>query len=323
MRSIRTARAFLGDALLGDFERRLAEQDLSPVTTRGYRHDLDRFRAWIEHRESGPGGAASKGSEPEDPVLIERITAVDLINYRQNLVRSERLQATTVNRKIQALKKLFRWARETGRVKVDVSADLRFLTLGQRPRPPALTESEAQTLLRAAGQTRHGLAKRNYALVTLLLESGLRVGEVCQLRIGDLHMQNRSGSVEVREGKGRKAREVPLNSGARRALRLYLATRKQAPPDDYVFLSERGGKPLALRTVQATLAELGRRARIQRLPVTPHLMRHTFAVRYLQHNPDQLVELATLLGHESLDTTALYTRPTAEQLAAGVERSQR
>ena len=122
---------------------------------------------------------------------------------------------------------------------------------------------------------------------------------------------------------GRKAREVPLNSNARRALRLYLQGREHPQPEDHVFLSERGGKPLALRTVQATLAELGRRARIRRLPVTPHLMRHTFAQRYLQHNPGKLVELATLLGHESLDTTAIYTRPTAEQLAVSRERSQR
>jgi integrase len=62
---------------------------------------------------------------------------------------------------------------------------------------------------------------------------------------------------------------------------------------------------------------------IRQLPVTPHLMRHTFALRYLKHNPGKLLELAALLGHESLDTTALYERPTAQQLAAGVEQRQR
>jgi integrase/recombinase XerC len=313
MRSIRPARVILGEELLADFGRSLEERDLSPVTAHGYRHDLDRFRQWIEHSRGAAG----------DGVPLSRLTAVDLINYRQHLVRVERLQATTINRKVQALKKLFRWAREAGHVKADISIDLRFLPLGKRLRPPGLTGVEAQALLRVAGQTRHGLAKRNYALVSLLLESGLRVGEVCQLRRGDLDMHDRSGRVRVREGKGRKAREVPLNSNARRALRLYLADRPQAQAEDYVFLSERGGKPLALRTVQATIAELGQRAHIRRLPVTPHLMRHTFALRYLKHNPGKLLELAALLGHESLDTTALYARPSAEQLAAGVERSQR
>jgi site-specific recombinase XerD len=224
---------------------------------------------------------------------------------------------------VQALKKLFRWARESGRVKQDVSIDLQFMKVGQRLRPPALSESETQALLRAAGQTRHGLAKRNYALVTLLLESGLRVSEVCALQLGDLNLRDRSGRVRVGEGQGCKQRDVPLNSNARRALRLYLANREHPKPEDYVFLSERGGKPLALRTVEATLAELGRRAHIRRLPVTPNLMRHTFAQQYLKHNPGKLVELAALLGHESLDTTAIYTRPTAEQLAASREKAQR
>jgi site-specific recombinase XerD len=318
MRSTRTARAILGNRLLAQFKESLRDQDLSPVTVRGYRHDLERFRAWLGQHDSLKKGGVSEGAVP-----LDRITAVDLVNYRQHLIRAEGLQATTINRKVQALKKLFRWARESGRIKQDVSVDLQFMKVGQRLRPPALSESETQALLRAAGQTRHGLAKRNYALVTLLLESGLRVSEVCALLLGDLNLRDRSGRVRVREGKGRKQREVPLNSNARRALRLYLAPRKHSQAEDYVFLSERGGKPLALRTVEATLAELGHRAHIRRLSVTPHLMRHTFAQRYLKHNPGKLVELAALLGHESLDTTAIYTRPTAEQLAASLEKAQR
>jgi integrase/recombinase XerC len=299
----------LGEALLDAFARRLAEQDLSPVTTRGYRHDLERFRCWIE---------AGRGAAP-----LAGITAIDLINYRQHLIGAERLQATTVNRKIQALKKFFGWARQSGQVKTDVSAELRFLAVGQRLRPPSLTDAEMQALLGAAGRTRHGLAKRNYALVTMLAETGLRVSELCDLRCDDLDMRERSGQLRVREGKGRKERVLPLNSNARRALRIYLAKRLPSDGDDHVFLSERGGHPLAVRTVEATIAELGRRAHIRRLAVTPHLLRHTFAGRYLKRNPGKLVELAALLGHDSLDTTAMYTRPTAEQLSDGVERSRR
>jgi integrase/recombinase XerC len=140
-----------------------------------------------------------------------------------------------------------------------------------------------QALLRAAGQTRHGLARRNYALVTVLAETGLRVSELCGLRRDDLELRERSGQLRVRQGKGRKERVLPLNSNARRALRVYLADRLSSN-------------------------ELGQRAHIRRLAVTPHLMRHTFAVRYLKRNPGRLLELAALLGHDSLDTTAIYTR---------------
>jgi site-specific recombinase XerD len=315
LRSITPAAAILGDALLQAFARSLRDQDLSPVTVRDYLHDLGRFRVWIGE---GQGGVKTS-REP----LLGRMTAVDLVNYRQHLLRVERLKATTINRKIQALKKLFGWARQKGYLKSDVSSEVRFVGVAARLRPKGLTETEIQALLRAAGQTRHGLAKRNYALLGLMLETGLRVGEVAALRIADLDLGPRSGLVRVREGKGRKQREVPLNSAARRALQLYLKSRESPAGDAHLFLSERGGKPLALRTIQATVSELARRARITRLPVSAHTLRHSFALRYLKRNPGQLVELAALLGHESLDTTAVYTQPSAEQLAASLEKGTR
>jgi site-specific recombinase XerD len=309
LRSISPAAPVLGDALLQAFARSLGDQDLSPVTVRDYLHDLHRFRIWIEQR---------RGRRRE--ILLGRLTTVQLVNYRQHLLGVERLKATTINRKIQALKKLLGWARQKGHLKLDVAGAVQFVRVEKRLRPRGLTEAEIQALLRAAGQTGHGLAKRNYALLEVLLETGLRVGEVAALRIGDLTMHSRSGVVRVREGKGRKQREVPLNSPVRRALQLYFKDREKRD-EDYVFLSERGGKPLSLRTMQATVSELARRARIMRIPVSPHTMRHSFALRYLKHNPGKLVELATLLGHESLDTTAVYTRPSPAELAADLERS--
>lgn len=302
MRSILRDRPILGEALLDAFARSLGEQNLSPVTARGYLHDLGRFRGWLE---------GEAGAKPRD---LRRVTTVDLVNYRQNLLRTERLQAATINRKLQAIKKLFGWALDQGLVKGNVADEVRFVRVAERHCPKGLTEPEVQSLLRAAGQTRHGLAKRNYALIELLLETGLTVGEAADLHIGDVDLHDRSGMLRVREGKGRKQREVPLNSTARRALKLYLKGREPLRQEDHLFLSERGGgQPLSLRTIQATVSDLARRAKITRIPVSPHTMRHCFALRFLKHNPGKLVELATLLGHESLDTTAVYTRPSAEE----------
>ena len=72
--------------------------------------------------------------------------------------------------------------------------------------------------------------------------------------------------------------------------------------------------------MQSLITELARRAHITRIRVSAHTLRHTFALGYLRQNPGRLVELATLLGHDSLDTTAIYTLPSEEELAAGVER---
>lgn len=78
---------------------------------------------------------------------------------------------------------------------------------------------------------------------------------------------------------------------------------------------------MPVRTIQAVIASLARRARLTRVPVSAHTLRHSFALGYLRDNPGKLVELASLLGHESLDTTAVYTRPSGDDLAAGLERS--
>jgi site-specific recombinase XerD len=99
----------------------------------------------------------------------------------------------------------------------------------------------------------------------------------------------------------------------------HLKTREDPEAQEPLFLSERGGGALSLRTMQATIQELARRAKITRLPVCGHTCRHSFALAFLRRNPGKLLELAALLGHESLDTTAVYVQPSPEDLARAVE----
>jgi integrase len=166
----------------------------------------------------------------------------------------------------------------------------------------------------------HGLARRNYALVQLMLQTGLRIGEVAALRRGDVTLRDRTGVIRVRHGKGLKEREVPLNATARRALRQLLEHDPSPRPEDPVFRSARNA-PLPIRSVQNTIAALVRRARLTRPGISAHSLRHTFALAWLHQHPGQLVELAQLLGHESLDTTAIYTHASAEDLARRIERT--
>jgi integrase/recombinase XerC len=114
---------------------------------------------------------------------------------------------------------------------------------------------------------------------------------------------------------------VPLNATARRAIRAYLDTRSSVTTKaDPLFTSNREGA-MPVRSIQAVIASVARRARVKRVRISAHTLRHTFALGYLRDNPGKLVELAMLLGHESLDTTAVYTRPSEEDLAADLERS--
>ena len=288
------------------FLAELARADVAPATCRGYRYDLRHFLAW--HASVQDRGFA-----------LQRLGEYDLIAYRQHLLAVGRRPAT-INRRLDALRRLCRWARVTGALRDDIARNLRPVRIVRNRQPAGLADAEAHAFLRAAGASPHGLAGRNYALVQLMLQAGLRVGELAALRIGDVTLHERSGSVRIRAGKGLKAREVPLNATARRALKHYLAEGGTHAAGAPLFLSSRDSA-LPVRSIQAMIASLGRRASIKRIAVSAHTLRHTFALGYLRDNPGKLVELAGLLGHESLDTTAVYTRPSGDDLAADLERS--
>ena len=134
------------------------------------------------------------------------------------------------------------------------------------------------------------------------------------------NLNDRSGSVRIRQGKGLKAREVPLNATARRALKQYLEHRQAPGKSAALFISSRE-TAMQVRTIQSVITSIARRARLKRVAVSAHTLRHTFALGYLRDNPGRLLELAGLLGHEFLDTTMVYTRPSRDDLAADLERS--
>ena len=307
LRAIQAAEAIAAEpGWMALFLASLAHDDLAPATLRGYRYDLRHFLAW--HR-----------TVQDSPFAIEKLAEYELIAYRQHMVAAGRRPAT-VNRRLDALRRLCRWARGTGVVDADVAGNVRPMRTERNQQPVGLTDIEIHALLRAAGASSHGLAARNYAVVQLMLQAGLRVGEVAALEVADITMNDRSGSVRIRQGKGLKAREVPLNATARRALKQHLEHRRALRKDAALFVSSRD-TTMPVRTIQAVIASLARRARLKRVAVSAHTLRHTFALGYLRDNPGKLVELASLLGHDSLDTTAIYTRPSRDDLAADLERS--
>ena len=303
LRAIHAAEAIAAEpGWMTPFLASLARDDLAPATLRGYRYDLRHFLAW--HR-----------TVQDRAFAIEGLAEYDLIAYRQHMVATG-LRPATVNRRLDALRRLCRWARGTGAL----AADVRPMRTTRNRQPVGLADIEIHGLLRAAGASSHGLAARNYAIAQLMLQAGLRVSEVAALQVADITMSDRSGSVRIRHGKGLKAREVPLNASVRRALKQHLERRQAPNKDAPMFVSSRE-TAMPVRTIQAVISSLARRARLKRVAVSAHTLRHTFALGYLRDNPGKLVELASLLGHDSLDTTAIYTRPSSDDLAADLERS--
>jgi integrase/recombinase XerC len=308
MRVIPTACPDTDAALLDAFRHHLTDRDLAPSTVQAYLGDLARFQAWLTwvYEDKAP--------------LLTQVRTVDLAAFRTHLIHEHGHPPATVNRRLQGLRLLFRWLVKRNWMAENPTTHLRFMRKSGTPQPLALRRREVFALLHAAAISPHGLALRNMALVQLMLQAGLRVGEVTALTHADLTLKTRSGSVRVRDGKGRKAREVPLNTTVRRAVQDYLATQPEPSAGEPIFRSKRGTS-LAVRSVQAVVARLAQQAGIARIPVSAQTLRHTFARHYLQQHPGKLRELADVLGHESLDTTAVYTKPSQDDLAADVERS--
>ncbi len=156
-----------------------------------------------------------------------------------------------------------------------------------------------------------------------------------QQHISPAHTKPNSVRVSAFAGKENKAHRVPLNDSVRQALADYLAPLLQPErtlkavavvwpraPREPPWASERGDQP-SVREMSRMIQELVRTCAARDLvpaDTTPHSLRHTFATRYLAAHRDDLVGLARLLGHSSLDATRIYVEPTEEELAARVDR---
>lgn len=302
--------------LLDDFLAYLQAKDRSPHTVAGYRRDLEAFSAWLQEQT---------GRE----IPPAEITPFDIQRYRDHLVSSN-CKPATVNHALSALRAFFSWAMavQIGHVTSNPAKEVRLIRQIRRM-PEALTTQEVYRLQREAAAQRQlaeakaGLgrvtpavvnARRDEALLNLLLYTGLRVSEAASLQVEDVVLNKRSGKVVVRSGKGRKYREVPLHREARKALQAYLEVRPVGE-DNRLFLGQRGA--LGVRGIQMRIAALGKAAGVK---VTPHKLRHTFATRLLREAGADLVTTSTLLGHESVATTAIYTRPNEADMMRAVER---
>jgi site-specific recombinase XerD len=294
--------------LIVEFKNYLIKQEMSINTIRNYLADIVNFSKWYKIYYS-------------DQVIADEITSYHLQSFKSHSVNTKRLKTSSINRRIQSLKRFFQFLSNKKTIKKDPTLKTKFIRRTKSTKPNALNKSEVHALLSIAGRSSHGTHKRNYAIIQLILQTGLRVSEVINLQWQDIVLGERSGQVRVVDGKGHKERIIPLNSSARKAVSSYLEFREDLKETSPIFLSKRNQVPTA-RAIQKIIVSLANKANINRIKVTPHTLRHTFATNYLRTNPGCLVELSNLLGHESLDTTAIYTKSSQEHLAGTLEKSQ-
>ena len=281
----------------------MASQEVSDNTIRSYLSDVRCFFRWYQDIDSSD--------------TFKNITSYHISAYKEHMVHSRRKKTSSVNRNIQSLKNFFHFLVNRRVIRRNPAHRTKYLRRMKRLRPQSLSKKEIHRLLSATSHSMHGTQKRNYAIIQLLLHTGIRVSELTSLESRDVKLYKRSGEIRIVGSKGYKERVVPLNNASRKSLYGYLGE-EGLNGRELVFVSKRNER-LTSRAVQKVVSNLGRRAKIDH--ISPHTLRHTFAINYLRSNPDCLVELSGLLGHESLDTTAIYTVASKERLEATLEKS--
>jgi integrase/recombinase XerD len=180
-----------------------------------------------------------------------------------------------------------------------------------RSLPKVLSFAEVEALL-AAPDRSDPRGSRNAAMLEVLYATGLRVSELVQLRLGDLHLD--AGYLRC-WGKGSKERVVPLGSEADAALQSYLAEGRpallQGKRTDYLFVNPRGGA-MTRQGFWKVIKNYGKQAGIK-TALSPHVVRHSFATHLLENGAD-LRAVQIMLGHADISTTQIYTHVNRERL---------
>jgi site-specific recombinase XerD len=245
----------------------------------------------------------------------QQVMPRDIRDWQAHQQKVERSAPATTNQRLSAVKQFFKWAQQQEIITINPTDNTSTVRIDQRE-IKSLKPHELRRLLRAAKSHR-----RDFAILEVLGGTGIRVSELLDLCIGDVVINARSGKLTVRYGKGGGYRDIPLTYDVRQAVQGYLEHDHLMPNDDRQKLW--WGRDDALRhrsSITRILEKYAIHAGLGK--VTPHTLRHTFATRYLNANPDDLRGLARLLGHSSLNTVMIYTEPTFSDLDRRLERME-
>lgn len=278
-------------------QRLIAQRQASPNTIASYR---DAFRLLLAFAQDRTGHQPSR-------LQLEDLNAPLIVAFLEHLDRDRHSSARTRNARLAAVHSLFRFAALAHPEHAELIARVLAIPPKRADRTVVtfLTDSEVDALLAAPNRS-VWLGRRDHALLLLAIQTGLRVSELTGLRRADIQLGD---GAHVRcEGKGRKARITPLTKQTGAVLRAWLAE-QSGQPTDPLFPASRGGRLSRdaverLITKHAATAELtGPTLKNKR--VSPHVLRHTSAMRLLHAGVDITV-IALWLGHENTRTTDIY-----------------
>ena len=303
----------------------------SPNTVKEYNYDLSHFLKYIKYRY----GLAKienisdiKNITINDFPLseIEKITLQDIHSFLAYLKENYQSKPATLSRKTSSIKTFFHYlCNKTKQISNNPALDLETPKLEKRL-PKYLTLEESKQLLdttsqpQNTGHGRHDNSIRDFCMITLLLNCGMRLSELIGINMSDIDFENNKLNVI---GKGNKERTIYLNEACISAIKDYLAVR---PHDavkfdsrDALFLSEQKRR-ISKRTVQYVVKNEIKLANIEKPDkYSVHKLRHTAATLMYKYGNVDIRALQELLGHESIATTQIYTHVDNEQVRTAVE----
>lgn len=269
-----------------------AERGLARNTLAAYDADLRRLQGSLGRRRS-----------------IEEARPEDLLKVLRRM-RLEGRSPRSVARWIVAVRRFFTYLVAQGRIQEDPAEHLDAPKIW-RSLPKVLSFDEVEALL-AKPDRSSPIGLRDAAMLEVLYAAGLRVSELLDLRLGDLHLD--AGYLRC-WGKGSKERVVPLGGEADATLQQYLARGRpellRGKRIDVLFVNQRG-KAMTRQGFWKKIRLYGVRAGIVR-PLSPHVVRHSFATHLLENGAD-LRAVQVMLGHADISTTQIYTHVNRERL---------
>lgn len=265
----------------------LLEQGLSANTRDAYEHDVERFTEWCE-------------SEGRDVLT----TDLALLHQYTEALYATDAAASSIARMLCGVRSFFRFLQLDGMIEQDPSELLESPRL-PRHLPTVLTVEEIDRI-KAAINLEKPEGQRDHCIIEVLYSCGLRVSEVCSLRLSDLFLTE--GFIRV-IGKGNKQRIVPISPAAIEEIGWWLDIRRTVdviPEDeDILFVSLTRRKHLTRMAVFRNIRLYAERAEISK-EVSPHTFRHSFATHLLEGGAS-LRAIQMMLGHEKISTTEIYT----------------
>lgn len=274
----------------------LVDRGLAENTISAYHNDLTQF---LHHLESLGVAAWSE-------------TTQDAIQDFLRSLKDKGLSASSAARKLAALKTFYHYLQQTSVIEENPAVSLERPKTG-RYLPKVLTRPEVDQLLNQSG-----LAPRERAILELLYSGGLRVSELTRVNISDVNLHE--GHLRM-AGKDSRERIIPLSETAIQAIEVYLKqvrpTQKSRPQERALFLNY-AGRRLSRQCIWKIVKEGARTAQIA-LDITPHTLRHSFAIHLLERGVD-IRSVQELLGHADISTTQIYAHVSKRKLN-GVERS--